>query len=687
MVLPSVEAADRLRLDALKQLLHGYDHAYYVLDAPLVSDAQYDALMQELKELEATHPDWVTTDSPTQRVSGTRQSSFAPVIHQPAMYSLDNAFTQEDVRGFWHRIVQQLPEASPVFCAEPKLDGLAVSLRYENGVLQQAATRGDGQTGEDITENIRTLRNVPMRLFGDVLPQQLIVRGEVVMSKQAFIALNERQVACAQKPFANPRNAAAGSLRQLDPRITAERQLQFYAYTLIDAEDASQSQWQQLQRLKALGFQVAKQAQRLTGLDELMAYWQQMQQQRDQLPMDIDGVVYKLDDLAMQEELGFTSRFPRWAIAHKLPAQEVWTRLLAIDIQVGRTGALTPVARLAPVAVGGVVVSNATLHNADEIHRKDIRVGDTVVVRRAGDVIPEILASVPHLRPKDAAVFTMPDHCPVCGSAVIQAPEQAVHRCTGGLFCSAQKHRALAHFVSRKAMHIDGLGEKLLTQLMNSGLVEHADDLYRLTEQDLLTLNRMAEKSAKNIIHAIERSKKTTLSRFIFALGIPQVGEVTARNLAEHFASIEAIYDVTEADLQAIPDIGPAVAAEVVNFFAQPHNQTVIAGLLAAGIHWSSDQPTSAKISTNEQNHPFWQKSVVLTGSLLALTRDEAGELIRRAGGKVVSSVSAKTDLVIAGESAGSKYTKAQQLGITIWTEADFLTALTQLSLWKKEAR
>jgi DNA ligase (NAD+) len=669
----------------LRAQIHRLDHGYYVLDAPLASDADYDALMSRLRLLESQHPALITPDSPTQRVSGQAQNSFAPVVHLQAMRSLDNAFGDDDVRDFWQRIVGILPQAEPIFCAEPKLDGLAVSLTYENGIFVQAATRGDGVTGEDVTLNVRTIRNIPLKLMSDHPPERIEIRGEVVMPRAAFDALNARQRAAGDKVFANPRNAAAGSLRQLDPQITASRHLQFFAYAIGDITPPNTplsgeefvyfaSQWQLLQSLRHWGFTIAKEVQQLDGIAALLTYWQAIADQRDQLAYDIDGVVYKLDNIAQQQQLGFTAKYPRWAIAHKFPAQEVWTKLLAIDIQVGRTGALTPVARLEPVAVGGVIVSNATLHNADEIARKDIRIGDTVVVRRAGDVIPEVVCVVEQLRPDAAVVFIMPDGCPICGSAVIQEADKSVHRCSGGLYCPAQKQRALEHFVSRKAMDISGLGGKVLEQLIDLKLVNHPDDLYRLTREQVLTCERMADKSATNLLDAIEKSKSTSLPRFIFALGIPEVGEVTAQSLARHFLTLDALMQASEQQLQHVNDVGVVVAVHVQRFFAQTHNQAVIAGLLAAGIHWSAMEVIQAAT-----NSPFAGKTVVLTGTLSSMSRDEAKHLLTLAGAKVSGSVSAKTHLLIAGEAAGSKAEKASALGVEIWQESEFLAALETL--------
>ncbi len=670
---------------ALVERINECDYAYYVLDAPLIADADYDALMAQLKQLEAQYPALQQPISPTQRVAGAIQDKFASQQHRLGMYSLDNAFSDDDVQQFWQRIQSLAPQAQPHFCAEPKLDGLAINLTYEQGQLIQATTRGDGISGEVVTANIRTLHNVPLVLRAKPPKGIIEVRGEVVMSKAAFQALNERQLAQGQKPFANPRNAAAGSLRQLDARITAERQLQFFAYAVGFVDDETllaPTQTGVLDQLHQWGFQVAKEVTRVTGIEALLAYYEQIQQQRDQLAYDIDGVVYKLDDRSLQQQLGMTSKFPRWAIAHKFPAQEVWTRVEAIDIQVGRTGALTPVARLTPVAVGGVVVSNATLHNADEIARKDVRVGDTVVVRRAGDVIPEVVAVVAHLRPSQTSPFVMPTECPVCQSAVVQEAEKSVHRCSGGLYCPAQKQRALEHFVSRKAMDIQGLGGKVIEQLMQSGLVAHADDLYRLTLMPLLNLERMGEKSAHNLLQAINASKQTTLARFIYALGIPEVGEVTAKSLAQHFGELAPLMQADEASLMQIRDVGGVVAKEIVQFFAQPHNREVIEQLQALGVHWPTVEVSA---TAPAQESAVMNKVVVLTGTLSQMSREEAKAILERLGAKVTGSVSAKTDIVIAGEAAGSKLAKAEQLGVLVWDEATFIAQCVTEDNTKKD--
>ncbi len=664
-----------IQISALISEINHLEYAYYVLDEPQASDNYYDGLMAKLSLLELAYPELIQADSPTQRIGGQVQHNrFTAITHEYPMRSLNNAFTHGDVHAFWQRIINLQPQAQPVFCVEPKLDGLAISLTYQEGMLVQGATRGDGFVGEDVTPNIRTIRNIPLKLKTDNPPAKIEIRGEVVMPRHAFDELNARQLASNSKLFANPRNAAAGSLRQLDPHITASRSLKFFAYSVGDTESFT-SQCQLLQTLTEWGFLVAKEAQQLQGVDALFDYWQDLGEKRQQLDYDIDGVVYKLDNVALQNNLGFTNKYPRWAIAHKFPAQEVLTKLLAIDIQVGRTGALTPVARLEPVTVGGVIVSNATLHNADEITRKDVRIGDTVVVRRAGDVIPEIVCVVAALRPSDAIVFNMPKKCPVCGSAVLQESDKSIYRCSGGLYCSAQKHRALAHFVSKKAMNINGLGSRLLEQLIQANLINHPDDLYQLQYEQVLSCEHLAEKSANNLLEAIEKSKKTTLARFIFALGIPEVGEVTAHSLAQNFLTIDALMQASEIALQQVNDVGIVVAMNVKRFFEQKHNQNVIAALVASGIYWDDVVPT-VSVSCNL----FTGKTVVLTGVLSSMSRDEAKLALTLAGAKVTNSVSAKTHLVIAGENAGSKADKAESLGIPIWQESDFLSALTTIN-------
>lgn len=659
-------------LHHLREVIEAHNYAYYVLDNPTVSDAQYDALYQQLVKLEREHPELISADSPTQRVGGQVLSGFKEVRHQMAMLSLDNAFSDEEMAAFDQRAQTRLAQTGLDidYVAEPKMDGLAMSLRYEQGVLVQAATRGDGEVGEDVTHNVRTIRCIPLKLMGAHWPQVVEVRGEVFLPKPAFSKLNAQQIAKGDKPFANPRNAAAGSLRQLDPAITALRPLSFYAYgwgqvsedyRVPGTYDAMMAQ------IHAWGLPTNPLAEVVKGYPGLVDYYQRLQQQRDRLDYEIDGIVYKVNALQAQAQLGFTAKFPRWAIARKFPAQEVWTKLLGIDIQVGRSGALTPVARLEPVLVGGVMVSNATLHNMDEIRRKDVRLGDTVIVRRAGDVIPEVVGAVLSQRPLQTALFEMPTHCPECGSAVFKEADKAVYRCSGGLYCPAQRKRALEHFVSRKAMDIQGLGDKLIAQLAEAGLVAHPDDFYHLTMNALTSLPRMAEKSAQKVLQAIEKSKQTTLARFIYALGIPEVGEVTAKQLAQHFLTLENLMQAQEDALLAVADVGEVVAAHLVHFFSQAHNQDVIQGLLSAGIYWPS-------IDTQPQRDSvFSGKSCVLTGTLTQMTRDDAKSLLDSLGAKVVSSVSAKTDYVIAGDKAGSKLAKAQTLGVTVLTEAEFI--------------
>jgi DNA ligase (NAD+) len=661
----------KAQLQQLRERIEAHNHAYYVLDNPSISDAQYDLLYRELVALEQAHPELICPHSPSQRVGGQALSAFGAVRHRQAMLSLDNAFSDEDLSAFDQRACRLLNQTAMDYVAEPKMDGLAMSLRYEAGVLVQAATRGDGEVGEDVTHNVRTIRCIPLRLYGDQWPQVIEIRGEVFMPKAAFAQLNAQQALKGDKAFANPRNAAAGSLRQLDSAVTAQRPLQFFAYgwgEVSDDKALAQTYSARMRQIQHWGLPINPLMQVVSGLQGMVAYYAGLQTQREQLEYEIDGIVYKVDALAAQAQLGFTAKYPRWAIARKFPAQEVWTQLLGIDIQVGRTGALTPVARLQPVQVGGVMVANATLHNLDEIQRKDVRIGDTVIVRRAGDVIPEVVGSVLSQRPADARVFVMPDVCPACGSQVFKEADKAVYRCSGGLYCPAQRKRALAHFVSRKAMDIQGLGDKLIAQLAEVGLVAHPDDFYRLTFEQLVALPRMAEKSAHNLLEAIAQSKQTRLARFIYALGIPEVGEVTAKHLARHFLSLDALMQADQSALCGVEDVGEVVAAHIVHFFAQAHNREVIAGLLAAGVHWPAEQGVSA-----EQATPFSDKACVLTGTLTQMTREQAKALLERLGAKVVGSVSAKTDYLIAGDKAGSKLTKAQALGVAVLTEAEFI--------------
>jgi DNA ligase (NAD+) len=659
------------RIFQLREEIAKHNYAYYVLDNPVISDAQYDELYRQLLELEHNHPEFVTPDSPTQRVGDQLHSGFQSVTHAVPMYSLENAFSQEDLESFEARILERVTLNAIDYAAEPKMDGLAINLRYEGGVLKQATTRGDGTTGEDVTHNVRTIQSIPLKLLGKGWPQILEVRGEVFMSKRTFEQLNQSQLAKGDKVFANPRNAAAGTLRQLDPKIVAKRRLSFYVYGWGQISDdwPQPSHYDQtMAHFKAWGLPTNPEAQVVTGKAGMQDYYDALLQKRSELPYEIDGIVYKVNQIALHAKLGFTSKFPRWAIARKFPAEEVWTELVAIDVQVGRTGALTPVARLQPVAVGGVIVSNATLHNMDEIRRKDVQIGDTVIVRRAGDVIPEVVGPVLSRRPDGTRLFEMPTHCPECGSEVIKEHDKAVYRCSGGLFCPAQRKRALQHFVSRKAFDIQGLGDKLIDQLAERDWVKHPDDLFRLTLEQLAGLERMAEKSAQNVIDAIEAAKETTLARFIFALGIPEVGEVTAKQLAQHFRELDALMQADSEQLIAVPDVGDVVADNIATFFKQPHNQEVIRGLLKAGVHWPQPQ-----IQTVNADSPFAGKVVVLTGTLQQRDRNEAKALLEAAGAKVTGSVSAKTDYVIAGEKAGSKLTKAESLGIPVLSEQQWL--------------
>jgi len=661
------------QLESLRETINRHNYNYYVLDEPEIPDAEYDRLLRELQHLEQQYPDLITPDSPTQRVGAVPLKAFGQVQHDVPMLSLDNAFSSDELRDFDQRICERLRLEQVSYCAEPKMDGLAVSLLYEQGVLVRAATRGDGYTGEDITVNIRTIHSVPLRLIGNDYPARLEVRGEVYMTRQGFIDLNRAQAKRGEKQFANPRNAAAGSLRQLDSRITAQRPLAMdcYGVGIIEGGELPASHSESLLWLKSLGLHINDHVQQLSGVDACQDYYQKILVQRDKLPYEIDGVVFKVDRFDLQERMGFVSRAPRWAIAYKFPAQEELTTVQAIDVQVGRTGALTPVARLEPVAVGGVTVTNATLHNIDEVHRKDVRVGDTVIVRRAGDVIPEVVSVVLERRPAKTRVFQLPGHCPECGSDVIRVEGEAVARCSGGLFCPAQRKEAIKHFASRRAMDIEGLGDKLVDQLVEAGMVEHVDDLYRLQAGPLLTLERMGEKSAENLIRALETSKQTTLPRFLFALGIREVGEATALALANYFGSLDRIIAADTETLEEVPDVGPIVAAHIVSFFAQAHNRQVIDALIRSGVAWPD-----IDVDHNTSTRPLAGKTVVLTGTLEGLTRQEAKDRLQGMGARVAGSVSAKTDLVIAGRDAGSKLTKAQALGIEVIDEAALVAML-----------
>jgi DNA ligase (NAD+) len=657
------------RAATLRGEIERHNHAYYVLDAPTIPDAEYDRLFRELVELEQAHPELATPDSPTQRVGGTPLAEFGQVQHRVPMLSLNNAFSAEEAAAFDRRCREGLGLDEVEYAVEPKFDGLAITLIYEDGVFAQGATRGDGFTGEDVTANLRTVKSIPLRLPAGA-PARLEVRGEVLMYRAEFEKLNRRQRERGEKEFANPRNAAAGSLRQLDSRITARRPLRFFAYGVADVaaiHPAPVAHAETMDRLAAWGFPVATERAVVRGAAGLAAYYERIGAARPGLPYDIDGVVYKVNGLAEQDRLGFVSRAPRFAVAHKFPAEEALTTVEAIEVQVGRTGAITPVARLAPVFVGGVTVTNATLHNEDEVRRKDVRIGDTVIVRRAGDVIPEVVAIVPERRPILAPEFHMPKRCPVCGSAVEKPEDEAIARCTGGLFCPAQRKQALLHFASRRAMDIEGLGDKLVEQLVDNAIVKTPADLYKLGLLALANLERMAEKSAANILAAIEKSRATTLARFIYALGIRNVGEATAKDLARHFGGLDALMGADEARLQQVPDVGPVVAASIARFFAEPHNVEVIEQLRAAGVHWVEGEPQATVASV------IAGKTFVLTGTLPTLTREAAKELIEARGGKVAGSVSKKTDFVVAGVEAGSKLDKAQQLGVTILDETQFL--------------
>lgn len=665
-------------IEELRNTIRAHDHAYYVLDNPTIADAEYDALMQELRALEATSGAPVPDDSPTRRVGGKADGTFAPITHAVPMLSLDNVFNAEDFAAFYRRLQERLgSDALLHLSAEPKFDGLAISLRYENGVLSRAATRGDGATGEDVTANVRTIRAIPLRLLTDTPPAVIEVRGEIYMPKAAFATLNAQALQAGGKTFANPRNAAAGSLRQLDPAITAARQLSFFAYG-YGAHDGfilPATYTELLAQYRAWGLPVCPLQRALTGADAAAAYMADMAARRHDLPYEIDGIVYKADRFAEQQTAGFVSRAPRWAVAWKFPAVEKTTIVEAIDVQVGRTGAVTPVARLQAVEVGGVTVTNATLHNADEVARKDVRVGDTVFVRRAGDVIPEIVKVVLEKRPADSQPFTMPTHCPICASEVIRPEGEAVARCSGGLHCQAQRVQALIHFASRKALDIQGLGDKLIEQVVANGSVQSPADLFRLTLDDWSALPRMASKSAQNVLDALNAAKETTLSRFIYALGIREVGNVSAELLARHYRELPALLAADEEDLQAIDGIGPVMAQYIRHFFLDEANRAVITDLQAAGVHWPAVEAPVVNADS-----PLAGKTVVITGTLPTMSRDTAAAHVTALGGKTSSAVSKKTDYLLAGDKAGSKLTKAQELGVAIIDEAQLLAWLGEHS-------
>ncbi len=661
----------------LVKTLNKYSAEYYVHDKPSISDASYDSLYGTLLKEEAQNPCWLVSYSPSQRVGDKPLDEFTSVTHAVAMYSLDNAFSDEDLANFLNRIEPDKSKQDKlVLSAEPKMDGLAINLRYKKGLFVQASTRGDGRVGEDVTHNIKTIRSIPMQLKGSQFPDVLEVRGEVFISHAAFKALNEKQLQAGDKPFANPRNAAAGSLRQLDPKVASQRQLSFYLYGWgeLSADWAvAGNYYDMIEQFAKWGLPKNPDSQMVSGLKGILDYYEFLSKKRANLPYEIDGIVYKLNSIQKQRDLGFTAKAPRWAIARKFPAQEVWTKLLGIDIQVGRTGALTPVARLEPVSVGGVVVANATLHNLDEIERKDVRIGDTVIVRRAGDVIPEVVGPVLNQRPEHTTLFEMPLECPECQSEVVRELDKAVYRCMGGLICPAQRKRALQHFVSKKALDIVGLGNKLIDQLVESNLVHHPDDFFSLTLESLLGLDRMAEKSALKVLSAIQKAKQTTFSRFIYSLGIPEVGEVTAMNLANFFKNLPALEKADLETLISISDVGDIVADHIQHFFQQPHNLTVIQNLLEQGVHWPEPEEVAIPSSS-----AFSGKVMVLTGTFESMGRADAKKQLEALGAKITGSVSAKTDYVVAGEKAGSKKTKAEQLGVVVLTEQAWLEMMAE---------
>ena len=663
------------KLTELRTTLRHHEYLYHVMDTPEIPDAEYDRLMRELRELEAQHPELITPDSPTQRVGAAPLASFSQIRHEVPMLSLDNVFDEESFLAFNKRVQDRLKNSDDLtYCCELKLDGLAVSILYENGLLVQAATRGDGTTGEDITSNVRTIRAIPLKLRGDNIPQRLEVRGEVFLPQAGFEKINEEARRTGGKVFANPRNAAAGSLRQLDPRITAKRPLTFFCYGVgvLEGGELPASHSARLQQFKFWGLPVSERVKLCHTPEEVLTYYRKVEEDRPNLGFDIDGVVIKVDSLALQEQLGFVARAPRWAVAFKFPAQEQMTFVRDVEFQVGRTGAITPVARLEPVQVAGVLVSNATLHNADEIERLGLRIGDKVVIRRAGDVIPQVVNVVLSERPEETREIVFPTHCPVCHSDVERVEGEVVTRCTGGLICGAQRKEALKHFVSRRALDVEGMGDKIIDQLVEKEYVHTPADLFQLTPGKLTGLDRMGPKSAQNVVDALEKSKETTFARFLYALGIREVGEATAAGLAAHFGTIEALEQASIDDLQKVPDVGIVVATHVRNFFAEESNREVIAQLRKEGVRW----PAPVVVNAEEIDSPFAGKTVVLTGSLSQLSRDDAKARLVALGAKVAGSVSKKTDLVIAGEAAGSKLAKAQELGIAVIDEDEMLRLL-----------
>ena len=660
---PSIEET----IESLRDEIRYHNYRYHTLDDIEIPDAEYDRLMRELQRLEAKHPELVTPDSPTQRVGGEPSAALKTIKHRLPMLSLDNVFAEDELREFHRRVADKLEIEDGAddlqYAAEPKLDGAAVSLLYEDGVLVRAATRGDGTTGEDITHNVRTIDSVPLRLLGEGYPSTLEVRGEVFMPLAGFEAYNKKARAAGEKTFVNPRNAAAGSLRQLDPKLTAERPLDMYVYSvgLVEGGDLPGHHSKIIDQLQKWGLKTCPERRVVKGVNGCLAYYESIGIKRNSLGYDIDGVVYKVDSLALQRELGFVARAPRWAVAHKFPAQEELTTVEAVEFQVGRTGAVTPVARLDPVFVGGVTVSNATLHNIDELHRKDVRVGDTVIIRRAGDVIPEVVSVVKSRRPKKTERVNLPEFCPVCESHVRREEGEAVARCTGGLFCKAQRAEALKHFVSRRAMDIEGLGAKLIEQLVEEGRIQNPSDIYRLKKDELAERERMGDKSAENLVAAIESSKSTTLPRFLYALGIREVGEATATSIASYFGNLPAIINASADDLVKVPDVGPVVAKRIRDFLDEDHNLEVVRQLEDLGVQWPDTDPMLIA-----EDGPLSGKTFVITGTLPDMTRDEAKAIIQKEGGKVTGSVSSKTSYLLAGDNAGSKLTKAEKLGVEV---------------------
>jgi DNA ligase (NAD+) len=672
MSLVSVSVRDRV--DQLRAAITGHNHHYYVLDDPQVPDAEYDRLFRELQALEAEYPEWATATSPTQRVGSAVETSSSEVTHRIPMLSLDNAFSADELRDFDRRVRERLDAQDTIeYVCEPKLDGLAVSLNYQNGELVQAATRGDGYTGEDITANVRTIASVPLTLRGGDFPQTVEVRGEVYMPRAGFDRLNQRLVARGEKTFVNPRNAAAGSLRQKKSSVTARRPLEMCAYSVAVTDESMlpPTHWDGLQQVSEWGFRINPEMSRVTGVDQCLEAYQALMAKRDNLPYEIDGIVFKVNRLDLQRRLGFVSRAPRWAIAQKFPAEEELTVVESVEFQVGRTGAITPVARLKPVFVGGVTVSNATLHNMDEVRRLDLHIGDTVFIRRAGDVIPKVVKVVPEKRPADACVIELPAQCPACGSGIAKIEGEVIARCSGGLFCPAQRKEAIRHYASRKALDIEGLGDKWVDILVDSEKVETIADLYRLRKADLTGLERMGDKSASNLIAAIDASRQPLLWRFLYALGIREVGEATAKSLAGYFGRLEAIAEADENALQAVSDVGPIVAGHLRSFFEQPHNQEILQNLKQTGVIWQTQEITAA-------SRPLQAQTWVLTGTMEQMTREQAKQKLEGLGAKVAGSVSKKTACVVAGEAAGSKLAKAQQLGVEVLSEQGLLDLLRE---------